>query len=135
MVEPVQHWWVYDFWNGGNPIEDWYQNQLGATERLAMDAMLKDVVKIKNHLEWGARDLEGAPKKEGVLELKFIAGKKAYRLAFIFQPGHAVVLLVGFYHKQNVYNPPNALKTARKRAKDFREKRATKVKRQINLDF
>ena len=106
MVEIATYWVVFDFVQGRNPIEDWRSNDLSGAARLALDAMLKNTVKTKNHLEWGARDLKGAPKKEKIFELKFIADKRPYRVAFIFEPGYKVILLIGFYHKQKVYFPP-----------------------------
>jgi phage-related protein len=136
MVKPVRYWWFYDFVQSGNPVQDWYSSELSDLGRFAMDAMLKNTAKVANQLDWGARDLGGTSnKKEDILELKFIADKKQYRLGFIFQPGRQVILLNGFYHQQKVYHPPNALDTARKRAKDFRENRASKIERTISFDI
>jgi mRNA-degrading endonuclease RelE of RelBE toxin-antitoxin system len=132
MVETVQYWRFFDLVKGRNVIEDWRAG-IGSTGRLAMDALLKNTTKIENQLEWGARDLKGAPKKEKVFELKFKADKKEYRLAFIFQPEHSVILLMGFYHKQKVYYPPDAIKTARNRAEDYRANRANAIERKISL--
>jgi phage-related protein len=119
---------------GHNVIDQW-RSTLSPEGQAKMTAALKNVAKIENQLEWGARDLEGAPKKEKILELKFIADKKQYRIAFIFQPGYRVVLLAGFYHKQKVYTPPNAIETARKRAGDYRANRATSIERKIRFDL
>ena len=135
MVDPVIYWRVCDFMEGHNPIEDWRLDDLSENGRLAFDAMLKNTVKVENHLEWGAKDLKGASKTERILELKFIADKRQYRLAFIFQPGRELVLLIGFYRKQKVYYPPNAIETARKRAKAFRDKKAGKIERTIRFDL
>lgn len=135
MVNPAIYWRVCDFIQGRNPIEDWRAKDLSENGRFAFNAMLKNIVKVENHLEWGARDLKGAPKKENILELKFIADKRQYRVAFIFQPGREVILLIGFYHKQKVYYPPNAIDTARTRASAFRSNKAGKIDRAIQFDI
>jgi phage-related protein len=134
MLQPVQHWRFFDLVQGKNLIEDW-RTSLGVEAQFKMNAELKRISKVESQLEWGARDLKGAPKKEKVFELKFLADKKQYRIAFIFEFGHQVVLLIGFYHKQNVTFPPGAINTARNRAEDYRAKRATSVERKIRLDF
>lgn len=132
---PVQYWRIFDFWQGCNLIEDWRTSVLGIDGRLKMDAALKQVVKIQHQTDWGTRDLKGTPKKEKIFELRFNGDKRAYRLAFIFESEHQVILLSGFYHKQNAYYPPNAIGIARQRAADYRAKRAVSVERKINLSI
>jgi hypothetical protein len=134
MMQPVQYWRIFDFWQGSNLIEDWRLSVLGTDGRLKMNAALKQIVKIAHQTDWGTRDLKGAPNKEKIFELRFYGDKRAYRLAFVFEPGQQVILVSGFYHKQNAYYPPNAIGIARQRAADYRARRARGVERKISLD-
>ena len=69
-------------------------------------------------------------------ELEFISDKRQYRVLGVFGPGRKeATLLVGCYHKQRVYQPPNALDEAVKRNKTLSEGRATRLERQIRTDY
>jgi hypothetical protein len=97
---------------GNNLIADWYAG-LTIQERADADEFLKNMRKTKA-LNWRMpnyrphlRDLKG------VGELRWQSGKKQHRL-FGFFLGGAWIAVVGCTHKQQIYNPADALDTARK---------------------
>jgi len=130
-------WSFFDYIEGDrNPIEDWYR-ELSEEGKYAFDALLKNTHKIECHLNWcGFKLLKGKPQKERIWQLDFIADKKQYRLLGVFgDVRKQAVLILGCYHKGDVYTPQNALETACKRAKSLREGEAKIRERQIRTDF
>jgi hypothetical protein len=130
-------WSFFDYIEGDrNPIEDWYR-ELSEEGKYAFDSLLKNTHKIESHLRWGGfKLLKGKLKEERIWQLDFIADKKQYRLLGVFgeMRKHAV-LIIGCYHKGDVYTPQNALETACKRAKLLREGRAGTRERKIRTDI
>lgn len=110
--------WDFVYLSGSNPIGDWYAC-LSEGAQYLFDALLKDMRKTANHLDWGAFKgfLKGVAKNHKIWELGFLADGKQYRVFCIFSEGKKVTLLVGCYHKQRVYTPANAIETAIKRSK------------------
>jgi hypothetical protein len=120
-----------------NLIQDWVDS-LSDEAELTFHAVLKNISKVDNHLEWTASRgfLEGAGKGERIWELGFRADKRAYRVLAAFGPGRKeVTLLMGCYHKQRVYTPKNAINEAVKRSRALAAGRATRHERQIRDDF
>src|SRR5207245_9014382 len=102
------------------------------------DGVLKNIRKTENHLQWSGfrRFLKGKYKSERIWELGFYAEGRQYRILGLFgDQRKQVILLMGCYHKQQVYTPPDALDTAYKRAKDVHEGRAILRERKIEMDF
>jgi phage-related protein len=134
--EPLR-WSFFDYVEGNvNRIEEWYQH-LSEDAKDTFDTVIKNTRKIQDHLQWGGfKYLKGKPKKERIWQLDFIADNKQYRLLGIFGAvrKHAVLVL-GCYHKGDVYTPRDALDTACRRAKALREKRATTRERKIKDDL
>lgn len=131
-------WTFYDYvQDTKNPVQAWYTG-LSLEAQLAFDAVLKDCSKTENFQDWvGFRCyLRGAAKAERVWELGFVADRRQYRILGIFgdERKHAV-LLVGCYHKGSNYTPSNAIETARKRAKGFKEEKGGLRERKIETDF
>jgi hypothetical protein len=129
------NWSFFDYVEGDrNVIEDWYQGLL-EEGRITFDTLLKNTRKIANHLEWGGfKYLKGKPKKERIWQLDFIADKRQYRVLGIFSGVQKqAVLILGCYHKGDVYTPKNALGTACKHAKKFREGKAGTRERKIEI--
>lgn len=126
-------WSFYDLIEGGaNRIEAWYQEELSQDGKDSFDALLKNTGKIENHLQWGGfKFLKGEARAERIWQLDFRADKRQYRLLGVFAPGKKAILVLGCFHKGNVYAPPNAIESACKRAKALRERRATIVVRTI----
>jgi hypothetical protein len=122
--------------NGSNPVEAWYSSQSEAVQD-AVDAMLKDMRKTSNHINWGAWRgfLRGEAKRYRIWEVGVKAEGRQYRLFGIFGGKKIVILLVGCYHKANVYAPHDAIETAIKRAKALNEGNANTNARQIRSDF
>jgi len=60
---------------------------------------------------------------KGVGELRWQSGKKQHRLLGFFLAG-VWIAVVGCTHKQQIYNPANALDTAQKYANEIRDGRA-----------
>jgi len=130
-------WSFHDYVEGEwNPVEDWY-NGLSDGGKFHFDSLLKILCKTEDHLQWiGFKYLKGEPKKERVWQLDFIADRRQYRVLGIFgSVRKQAVLLLGCYHKGNVYTPPDALSTAVKRAKRIRENKAGTRERTIRSDI
>jgi hypothetical protein len=131
-------WTFYDYvQDKKNPIQAWYKDlSLGA--QLQFDAVLKDCSKTENPKDWGGfrHFLQGPVKVERVWELGFVADKRQYRILGIFgdERKHAI-LLIGCYHKGRNYTPSNAIETARKRARGFKEGKGGLRERKIETDF
>jgi hypothetical protein len=131
-------WTFYDYvQDKKNPIQVWYKD-LSLAARLQFDAVLKDCSKTERAQDWVCfrHYLQGAAKAERVWELGFVADRRQYRIFGVFgdERKHAV-LLVGCYHKGSNYTPSNAIETACKRAKGFREGKGGRCERKINSDF
>lgn len=131
-------WTFYDYvQDKRNPVDAWYTG-LSLPARLQFNAVLKDCSKTENHQSWiGFRSyLQGAAKTERVWELGFKADNRQYRIFGIFgDERKSAILLVGCYHKGRVYTPPDAIETARKRAKAFKEGKGEAREREIQTDF
>jgi hypothetical protein len=137
LPQPPLPWSFFDYVEGGaNRIEEWYLG-LSQEGKDKFDALLKNTQKIESHVQWGGfKYLKGKPKEEHIWQLDFIADKKQYRLLGVFGSiRKQAVLLLGCYHKGDVYTPREALETACKRAKALREKRATTYERKIKNDI
>jgi phage-related protein len=135
---PPAKWRFFDYAEGGNNlIEDWYR-PLSEEARNAFNALLKNTCKIELPLHWtGFKYLKGTPKEERIWQLDFIADKRQYRVLGIFgQVRKQAIVILGCYHKGDVYTPQNALETARRRARALREGRADEPReRKIRTDF
>jgi Gp49-like protein DUF891 len=135
-VVEVPIWWSFhDYVDGGNPIEDWYVNDLLDGGRFGFDNLLKDSSKIKSELQWSGFKYPPDLRKEKIWQLAFTADSKQYRVLGVFRPGRQAVLLIGCYHKGKVYTPPNALDTVLKRAKFLREGKVSTRERKIKFNL
>ena len=137
---PIWTFWDFIYPNGSNPIKDWYSGGdygLSDEGRYMFDALLKNMRRTENHLNWGGFRgfLKGAAKSERIWEIGFQAEGKQYRVFSVFGGRKQVILLVGCYHKQRVYTPADAIETAIKRSKLLAEKGATINERPIRDDF
>jgi len=131
-------WTFYDYIQGDkNPIQTWYES-LTLAAQFQFDAVLKNCSKTENLKDWGRfrHFLEGSAKAERVWELGFVADRRQYRILGVFgdERKHAV-LLIGCYHKGGNYTPSNAIETARKRAKGFREGNGGRRERKIETNI
>lgn len=108
---------------GNNKIREWY-DQLSVQERSDADAFLLAMRKTK---EWLLPDYRLRLKNGGGTgELRWVSGKKQHRLIGFFHGG-SWLALIGCTHKQQVYDPAEALETARKRKADIESGKAKTV--------
>lgn len=100
-------------------------------------AVLKDSAKTQDHLQWSAwrKYLKGTAKEQKIWEIGFKAEGRQYRLLGVFRPGKRAILLVGCYHKNAVYTPPDAIDTAIKRAKALLQGTGTTNARPISSNL
>lgn len=122
---------------GNNRIEEWVQGLSGEAQ-LFFNSILSNIRNTDKPQEWTAfkRFLSGKYRKDRIWELQFITDKRQYRVLGVFGPARKeATLLVGCYHKQRVYQPPNALDEAVKRQKALSEGRATRRERQVRTDY
>jgi hypothetical protein len=110
---------------GNNKIADWYVD-LSIQEKADVDAFLRTMRKTgdwqmpnyRPHL----RVVKGAKASQvrGLGELRWITGKKQHRLLGFFGDGVWYAVL-GCTHKQNIYDPSDALATAVKRKNEIQK--------------
>lgn len=128
----VSYWQFYDY---SDAIEDWYQ-RMSDEGRDMLDSLLKNNSKVADPRQWiGCKMLQGECKKHGIWEWKFFSDGCQQRLLGVFgEDRKTAIFLIGCSHKGKVYQPPECLVTAIKRAKHinpgdkFRE-------RQVKEDF
>jgi hypothetical protein len=112
-------YWDFVYLNDTNPIEAWYW-ALPEDIQDTFDTLLKNNQKTKLPQQWtGFRKyLHGGDlQKYGVWELEFKGQDGlAHRLMGIFDGAKTAIFLMGCYHKDDNYTPPNALETAAARA-------------------
>jgi hypothetical protein len=134
---PSVGWRFFDCLEGvNNPIESWYQ-ALSEEEQDTFDALLKPNQKIELPINWGGmKVMQGECKKEAIWEWRFRADGPQQRILGVFgeKRKHAV-FLIGCYHKQEIYKPPDCLTTAIKRAKRGREGTTHVIERTIESDY
>lgn len=116
----------------GNPkIADWYE-KLSAQEKADADAFLSIMRKTTDwkmpNYRSQLKAIRGvkASHVRGLGELRWQSGKKQHRLLGFFANGswHAVI---GCTHKQNIYDPRDALTTAVKRKTEIENREVTTV--------
>jgi len=126
-------WEFWDYVQGkSNEIEAWYQS-LSEDGQFTFDSLLKLNSKASTPLGWNSsKAMQGECKEHGIWEWRFFDDGVQQRLAGIFLTDRKnAAFLIGFTHKQNVYDPAGALDTAVKRAKEVRNGTATLVKRKV----
>ncbi len=131
-----QPWRFFDFVypSGTNPMEVWYR-RLAEEARYMFDNILKDNSKIENPRFWAdCRKLGGRYTDYGLWEFRFQCVVQ-YRVIGRFGPrNRCATLLGGCYHKDKVYNPPDALDTAYRRAGMLCREEANLVERPVRMD-
>jgi hypothetical protein len=134
---PAPQWSFFDFvYRGGRtPISDWYENEISDRGRFSFDALLKNNQKTPNHLEWGGfeKHMRGLLKGHQIWQWK-IPGEIQYRMLGVFNGSKIAVFLMGYYHKGEVYAPPDALETALQRKKLLERRECNLDERQVKTD-
>lgn len=101
---------------GNNKIREWYQ-ALGPVEKATADEFIKN---MRRKREWAMPDyrpsLRGKPGYRRLGELRWECNNVQHRLVGYFQD-EAFAIMIGCTHKQQRYNPEDALETAVRRRK------------------
>ena len=132
----IAGWRFFDCLEGRrNPIEEWYQG-LGEGQD-TFDSILKAHQKADSPTQWnGCKMLKGECKEQGIWEWRFFVNGRQQRLLGIFgEKRKEAIFLIGCYHKQQRYMPPDCLQTAIRRAKAVRERTAELHERQVKSDI
>jgi hypothetical protein len=104
--------------SGNNKIAEWY-SELSGGEKADADEFLTIMRKVP-FANWKMNDyrsrLKGKAQHLG--ELRWQSEKKQHRLIGFFSQG-VWYAVMGCVHKQNIYNPPDALNTSERRRKEI----------------
>jgi metal-dependent hydrolase (beta-lactamase superfamily II) len=121
--------------DGVDVIESWYEIQTPEAQ-FAFDKLLKQNIKIENHLDWiGYRHKLTRDKRlKKVFELEFTADRRANRLMCMFDGQKRMVMLCGCYHKGNLWTPAGALETTARRAERVLNGNASFKEKEIEID-
>ncbi|MSV27659.1 MAG: hypothetical protein EXQ52_02800 [Bryobacterales bacterium] len=104
-----------------NKIADWYAD-LSKPERADADAFLSNMRKMKDwQMPHYRPHLKGL---KGIGELRWFSQDKQHRLLGFFREG-VWYALVGCTHKQKIYDPPDAFRTAKKNKEQIETREAT----------
>lgn len=108
---------------GNNQIAAWYGDLL-AGERADADEFIKN---MRGTREWQMPNYRPRLHSgEGLGELRWPSGNKQHRLMGFFMGGYWYAV-VGCTHKQQVYDPCNALDTAKKRKRQIERAEVTTI--------
>jgi hypothetical protein len=112
--------WTFFCYDDGQPKDlwqTWYDGLDGDTKGRHDVAL--DFLEVRENHEWYNTPHFGElVPDEGIYEIR-IRGKIQWRLAGYFSPNKEFTIVLICNHKQNVYNPRNAKKTAVKRRKQI----------------
>lgn len=95
------------------PVEKWREGMPAGPFRADMDAFVSLLARSSEWTYPDVRPLKG--KQSGLKELRWVSGKKQHRLIGRETSDHVFLFLIGCTHKQQVYDPVDALDTAVKR--------------------
>jgi hypothetical protein len=135
VSEPAE-WQFYDFAVGDrNLIQEWLDG-LSEDAENTFHSLLKSNIKVQNPINWTElRYLKGVAKEHRIWELRFHADGRAYRvLGFFGERRKSAILLIGCFHKQQVYDPPDAVKTSITRKRLLEDTKATAIERKTPTD-
>jgi hypothetical protein len=103
---------------GRNAITDWYDRLL-SQEQTDFDTMIRILAKTRQWRMPEFRWIKGRP-YAGLGEIRFTSERKQHRVVGFYGPRQQqFTMLIGCTHKQNIYNPPNALDTAARRKREI----------------
>jgi hypothetical protein len=120
-------WTFMDFVasNGTNHVRKWYRKELTIQQESDLDELIRILGKMeawsRDDFKWLSGNLQGL----GEVRLK---NKPPIRLIGCKgRHDREIVFLIGCFHKDNRYEPPNALDTALSRKRDFEQNRGSLV--------
>ena len=108
--------------SGRNKIADWY-NDLSTQEQSDADAFIDRARKLR---KWDFPMYRGLKSGEGLGELRWQSENKQQRLIGFFV-GETWYAVIGCGHKGKVYNPPDALVTAKTRKRQIEQREVRTV--------
>lgn len=134
---PGEKWLFFDFVENDetNAIEDWLSVQsFGA--KLSFQKLLKQTVRVENHLEWGSyRHKMKGKRNRKIFELEFSSDGRANRILCCFDGPKRAILLCGCYHKNSNWTPSNAVELAADRQQRVENGTAKLTRRKIRYDL
>ena len=116
-----------------NAVLEW-KKQISKQAYADFEVLLSDLAVIEKWEETdGVKPLRGGRAKgKGLLEIVFKTAGIQHRMIGFFGPEQKqFTLLIGCMHKQNIYQPPQAIETAIERKKKVENKEATLHEHQI----
>lgn len=125
---PVADSWTFmsfEMESGRDVAVDWDVEKTFDAE-LAFDNLVKNDRKIKKYSEWPSwhHRMRNEAGKQGVVELRFKADQRQYRVLSMFNGSMCLVVLCICYHKGSVWTPKDAETIATDRAKVVTAKKA-----------
>lgn len=119
MPEPkIWTFMSYETELGKDVIRDWDVDEtFDAGE--SFRAALKNSYKISDYTQWPCwhHRMTGEAARHSLVELRFPADKRQYRILARFSGKKCIVLFCVCYHKGSVWTPPKAIETAIGRVK------------------
>jgi hypothetical protein len=135
LLSVPKRWRFFDFGytKDNSEIQKWYLT-LSERAQFLFDDLLRNNRDVELPIHWtGFRHfMQGNLKKEKIRELGFKSENVPHRVLGIFGTKRkTAVLLIGYTHKSNVYDPPGALETSVRRKRLLEETKADAIERQI----
>ena len=114
----MSHWVFLDYVSpgGNNLVSKWSKKKLSVGEREDFETLLKVMAK---QARWEARDFKTISGFPGLGEIRWKSSQRTpLRVAGTKGPKEGqYILLIGFSHKERVYDPPDPFNTAKDRKK------------------
>jgi hypothetical protein len=135
VIQLFTGWKFWDYVSpaGNNKIQEWIENDLLDDGRLMFDKLVKNIRNTENHLNWVGWRRFIKRGKEKVWELGFFADGRQYRILGDFVGGKEAVFIIGYYHKQRVSTPTDAIDEAFKRKGLLKNGTATHDARAVSV--
>ncbi len=133
MIEWKWRLFQYVSATGRRAIDDWRRKLPIGGPRADLDAFLKLMAKSE---KWEYPDIDSlkGDRYKGLTELRWKSGGVQHRILGYATNAYNYLMLVGCTHKGQVYKPPDAMETARRRRDEIERMEATIVEYQLIAD-